>query len=229
DGALFAVTSLRRALADHGIELAGTIRAGGLRGDAPVVAEHRSIPLADICRVSNKDSNNFVAETIFKTLGRERFGGAATLQKGVRAVEDVLRPLGFGSDIFHIVNGSGLTYENRIRPVGLARLLRHLDLDLAVAPAFLASLAAGGTAGARGSPRASASQSGARRARPRRARGRAAPAPAAASAASAPATPPPEAAARSAGAPPRWAHRRPPRRAARWRCGGHGSRVHWTW
>jgi D-alanyl-D-alanine carboxypeptidase/D-alanyl-D-alanine-endopeptidase (penicillin-binding protein 4) len=145
DGSLSAAATLRRALADFGVEVTGGVRRGGLASDAPLLAEHRSAPLADICRVSNKDSNNFVAESIFKTLARERFGAPATPAKGARAVGDLLHPLGISS--YKVVNGSGLTHENRIQPSALARLLRHLYLDLSVAPEFLTSLAIGGIDG----------------------------------------------------------------------------------
>ena len=36
-----------------------------------MLAEHVSAPLSDVCRISNKPSNNFVAEAIYKTLGGE--------------------------------------------------------------------------------------------------------------------------------------------------------------
>jgi D-alanyl-D-alanine carboxypeptidase/D-alanyl-D-alanine-endopeptidase (penicillin-binding protein 4) len=147
DGSLSAASTLQRALTDYGVEVTGGIRSGGVRGDAPLLAEHLSAPLADICRISNKDSNNFVAETIFKTLARERFGAPATPEKGARAVADLLAPLGIGPRAYRIVNGSGLTHENRIQPSGLAKLLRHLYTDLSIAPEFLTSLAIGGIDG----------------------------------------------------------------------------------
>lgn len=150
DGTTYALTVLARALGDFGIELVGSVKGGTLaegEGERVTLAEHRSIPLADICRVSNKDSNNFVADAIFRTLGREKFGGAATLEKGARAVGEVLSTLGFSPGTYRIVNGSGLTHENRIQPSALMRLLRHLYFDLAVAPEFVSSLAVGGIDG----------------------------------------------------------------------------------
>ena len=147
DGALYAAATLRRALSDYNIELTGGIKGGGLAGDAPVIAQHRSSPLAEICRVSNKDSNNFVADAIFKTLGHEQYGGAGTLAKGARAVGELLESVGIAAAKFKIVNGSGLTHENRIEPLSLTHLLRHLYFDLSVAPEFLASLAVGGVDG----------------------------------------------------------------------------------
>ena len=147
DGAQFAAATLRGALVDFGIEVTGGIRSGALPGRSPLLAEHRSAPLSEICRVSNKESNNFVAEAIFRTVGGERFGEPGTLAKGMRAVDDLLAPLHFAPGSYFIENGSGLTHRNRLQPAGLARLLRHLFFDLSVAPEFLASLAVGGVDG----------------------------------------------------------------------------------
>lgn len=147
DGASYAATVLRGALSVFGIEVTGGVARGGLRGDAPLLAVHYSDPLADVCRVSNKPSDNFVADSIFKALGRARYGGAATLEKGARAVLDTLKPFGINPGAVTLVNGSGLTYENRVRPAGIARLLRTVYLDLALAPEFISSLSIGGVDG----------------------------------------------------------------------------------
>jgi D-alanyl-D-alanine carboxypeptidase len=48
---------------------------------------------------------------------------------------------------YKIVNGSGLTHENRITPSDLSMLLRKIYFDLAVAPDFISSLAIGGVDG----------------------------------------------------------------------------------
>jgi D-alanyl-D-alanine carboxypeptidase/D-alanyl-D-alanine-endopeptidase (penicillin-binding protein 4) len=147
DGALYAAAALRRALADFGVEVTGGVRAGGLPGDAPVIAVHHSGPLSEICRVSNKESNNFVAEAIFRTVGGEQYGVPGTPAKGSRAVDDLLAPLGIERSSYTIVNGSGLTHANRIQPSALSHLLRHLYFDLSIAPEFMASLAVGGIDG----------------------------------------------------------------------------------
>lgn len=147
DGALFAAATLRGALVDFGVAVTGGARYGALPGKAPLLAEHRSAPLSEICRVSNKESNNFVAEAIFRTVGGERFGVPGTLAKGTRAVDDLLAPLHFSRGSYVIENGSGLTHRNRLQPAGLTRLLRHLYLDLSVAPEFMTSLAVGGIDG----------------------------------------------------------------------------------
>lgn len=146
DGSLLAASILRSALSDFGIELTGRVRAG-TTGAAALLAEHVSAPLADVCKLSNKPSNNFIAEAIYKTLGGELYGVPGTLAKGTRAVMDYLTRAGIKPGSYKIVNGSGLTHENRITPADLASLLRKIYFDLSVAPDFLSSLAISGIDG----------------------------------------------------------------------------------
>ncbi|MCU1279504.1 MAG: dacB, partial [bacterium] len=89
----------------------------------------------------------FVAEAIYKTLGSELYGAPGTLAKGTRAVMDYLTSAGIKPGGYKIVNGSGLTHENRITPQDLSSLLRKIYYDLSVAPDFMSSLAIAGIDG----------------------------------------------------------------------------------
>jgi len=146
DGSLLAASVLRSAFADFGVELTGRVRAGNVAATT-MLAEHVSAPLSEVCRISNKPSNNFVAEAIYKTLGGELYGAPGTLAKGTRAVMDFLTTEGIKPGAYRIVNGSGLTHENRITPQDLSSLLRKIYYDLSVAPEFMSSLAVAGIDG----------------------------------------------------------------------------------
>jgi D-alanyl-D-alanine carboxypeptidase/D-alanyl-D-alanine-endopeptidase (penicillin-binding protein 4) len=137
---------LRSAFRDFGIELTGRVRSGNVPVET-MLAEHVSAPLADVCRLSNKPSNNFIAEAIYKTVGGELYGMPGTLAKGTRAVMEYLTSNGIKPDAYKIVNGSGLTHENRITPADLSTLLRKIYYDLSVAPEFMTSLAIAGIDG----------------------------------------------------------------------------------
>jgi len=144
----WATAILSQALADFGITLSGQVRIGAAPpGPYRILAEHLSEPLSEICRIVNKDSNNFVADVIFKTLGAERFGLPGTLEKGARAVAEWLEPQGVLPAQVKVVNGSGLTYENRIRPGDLEQILYRLYHSLSLGPVFLQTLAVGGVDG----------------------------------------------------------------------------------
>lgn len=148
DSSGWAVATLQRALSDLGITVTGAVQKGlPPSGALALIAEHRSQPLADICRVVNKDSNNFVADVVWKTLGAARYGLPGTLEKGSRAAAEWLAPHGIDPDKVRLVNGSGLTYENRVRPRDLSTLLVQLFHDLDLGPELLQSLAVGGIDG----------------------------------------------------------------------------------
>jgi D-alanyl-D-alanine carboxypeptidase/D-alanyl-D-alanine-endopeptidase (penicillin-binding protein 4) len=146
DGSLLAASVLRSALGDFGIELTGRVRSGNVTAPT-MLAEHVSMPLSEVCRLSNKPSNNFIAEAIYKTLGGELYGAPGTLAKGTRAVMDFLTNEGVKPGAYKIVNGSGLTHENRITPQDLSSLLRKIYYDISMAPEFMSSLAVAGIDG----------------------------------------------------------------------------------
>lgn len=146
DGALYAGWILREALADFGVELTGEVKTGALPVRT-VLAVHRSAPLSDVCRISNKPSNNFVAEAIYRTLGGELYGGPGTTEKGTRAIREFMSSLGVDNNRYTIINGSGLTHENRLTAADLTRVLRAIYYDVAIAPEFLTSLAVAGIDG----------------------------------------------------------------------------------
>jgi serine-type D-Ala-D-Ala carboxypeptidase/endopeptidase (penicillin-binding protein 4) len=146
DGSLLAASVLRSAFGDFGIEITGKVRAGNVAATT-LLAEHISAPLSDVCRISNKPSNNFVAEAIYKTLGGELYGAPGTLAKGTHAIMEYLTSAGIKPGAYRIVNGSGLTHENRITPQDLSSLLRKIYYDLSVAPEFMSSLAIAGIDG----------------------------------------------------------------------------------
>ena len=142
------ITTLATVLKDTGIRHSGKILIGSAPpGPLHIVADHRSQPLSEICRVVNKDSNNFVADVVWKTLGAVRFGLPQSLEKGARAVSEWLVPLGFQPERLHLINGSGLTYENRVRPSDVGKLLLRLYHSLELGPEFMQSLAVGGIDG----------------------------------------------------------------------------------
>ncbi|MEO6951581.1 MAG: D-alanyl-D-alanine carboxypeptidase/D-alanyl-D-alanine-endopeptidase [Polyangia bacterium] len=150
DGALLSGHMLASMLPDFGISLDGAVRVGQAKADASTDAAlvvHHSIPLADVSRLSNKPSNNFIADAIYKTLGGELFGLPGTLAKGTRAVSDWLVDHGIARERFHLENGSGLTHANRVTPGDLVNLLRAIYYEPDVAPDFVPSLSVGGIDG----------------------------------------------------------------------------------
>jgi len=144
---LFAGATLLQILRDLGIDVEGGVHVGRVPDGDAQLAVHESPPLSVIIRTSNKQSNNFVAERLFQTVGAELYGAPATAAKGQKAVTEYLQEVGLRPGTFHPTNGSGLAHTNRITPDALVQLLRRLYYDISVAPDFLQSLAVGGIDG----------------------------------------------------------------------------------
>lgn len=134
--------ALRAALSAAGIE-AGEVRQGGGKEKALLVA-HRSEPLAHVLAKLGKESDNFVAEMVFKSLSTSR---PATFAGAADAVTAELRAMGAFEPGCVVANGSGLFDANRTTAAATAALLRGAYLDSKVGPELLAHLAVGGVDG----------------------------------------------------------------------------------
>ncbi len=144
----WAEAILTQALADFGITVTGGVHISEPpAGPLAIVAEHQSDPLSKICHTVNKESDNYIADIVFKTLGAARFGLPGTLEKGAQAVSEWAAEQGLRPERLHLINGSGLTHSNRLRPADLGFLLHKLYHQLDVGPEFVQSLAVGGIDG----------------------------------------------------------------------------------
>ena len=126
DPTLFFGEGLRAALAEEGIEVAGSLRPvrelpGGVWDR---VAVHRS-DLITALRTTNKRSQNFYAETLAKELGAVRCG-EGSWASGVRAIQEFVVSIGVPRGSFHMADGSGMSRANQFAPRALTTLLRHM-------------------------------------------------------------------------------------------------------
>ena len=145
DPALYAAERFARHLRTTGIDV--PIRP--TRGDAPSAGEGAaelgavaSPRVADLVRMTNVPSDNFLAEMLLKALGAG-FGGAGTHGAGATVVRDTLDDFGVRP---RIVDGSGLSRANRTTPRQVVRLFERMASQ-PVAASFLQSLARPGISG----------------------------------------------------------------------------------
>ncbi|AKF06426.1 D-alanyl-D-alanine carboxypeptidase/D-alanyl-D-alanine-endopeptidase [Sandaracinus amylolyticus] len=136
----------RDALAAAGIRSNDAVRIAATPDDAALLAQHSSEPLAEILSAMGKQSDNFVAEMVFRVLGAERHR-PGRVEDSVGAVRDVLRDAGVEPDRVQIVNGSGLFDGNRIASGDLARLLSWMYRQPGLRAEYVAHLAIGGVDG----------------------------------------------------------------------------------
>ncbi len=90
--------------------------------DLGMLGQTYSPSLKRIARETNLKSDNFYAETLFRTLGR-RLHHSASYDSSYVAVNEVLTSLGVNADDVRIVDGSGLARHNYVSPSFFVRFL----------------------------------------------------------------------------------------------------------
>ncbi|MEY4592505.1 MAG: D-alanyl-D-alanine carboxypeptidase/D-alanyl-D-alanine-endopeptidase [Pseudomonadota bacterium] len=116
--------------------LEGSVLPGSTPGNALILAEQESPPLAEIVRDINKFSNNVMARQTFLGLSENT---PATLEDARSRTLTWLRLNDLNFQELVIDNGSGLSRQERISARSLARLLQHAWLS-PVMPEFMSSL-----------------------------------------------------------------------------------------
>jgi D-alanyl-D-alanine carboxypeptidase/D-alanyl-D-alanine-endopeptidase (penicillin-binding protein 4) len=129
-----------------GGEFGGKLRVGPTPADAQPLLNFDSLTLGEIVRLTNKYSNNLMARHLFLTMGADRFGFPATLDKGAAALAEWSRERGLSIADVDIDNGSGLSRATHISVLQMAKVLSSA-YHSRYAPEFIASLPLAGVDG----------------------------------------------------------------------------------
>ena len=144
----FFGSALRQTLLRKGIAIDGSVARVGDKEDRPAAAKllytHRS-PLFNALVLANKESSNFFAEHLLKTLGAE-VEKEGSRRGGVRAVRRFLEREGIPQEGFVMEDGSGLSNGNRLTADLLVGLLSKVYRG-PHRETFLATLSVSGTDG----------------------------------------------------------------------------------
>lgn len=108
-------------LSRHGIRVRGQVAAAAAPRRAAEIAAVSSPPLSAIVGWMLRESNNVIAEDIARQVALRR-GAAASFSGAAATVTSVLRGLGVSGGI-HLVDGSGLSPQDRVTPEALTRLV----------------------------------------------------------------------------------------------------------
>lgn len=129
-----------------GGEFSGKMRVAAAAPDAGEFLVFDSLSLGEIVLLTNKYSNNLMARHLLLTLGEDRFGRPATLEKGAAALAEWSRQRGLSLQDVVIDNGSGLSRATHITVSQMATVLAAA-FHSRYAPEFLASLPLAGIDG----------------------------------------------------------------------------------
>jgi D-alanyl-D-alanine carboxypeptidase/D-alanyl-D-alanine-endopeptidase (penicillin-binding protein 4) len=140
DPVAYASSVLRAQLEANGIAVEGAPRRAVVPESAVPVLTFDGNSVAQIVRLFLKYSNNAIAEGLVKALGARASGGKGSWRNGVPAMTQALAEAGLSTEGMTIVDGSGLSYGNRVSPRQMVAALRLADSSFRFGPEFVASL-----------------------------------------------------------------------------------------
>jgi len=125
---LYLLRTLADEMREGGVEVGGTFRRAA-EGDSPAAPGWSHTVVSDslgaVLAETLKPSDNQMAETLLRTIGR-KVTGDGTAAAGLSVVESTLAGWGIEPDAMLLFDGSGLSRYNRIAPSAMARLLRAM-------------------------------------------------------------------------------------------------------
>jgi D-alanyl-D-alanine carboxypeptidase/D-alanyl-D-alanine-endopeptidase (penicillin-binding protein 4) len=145
DPRLLAGYALKALLEKADLRVSGDVKLGIARGST--LARHQSAPLSTLLYALGKQSDNFYAEMIFKSLGGEGKARPARAGDASEVVTQWIDRIGASDAGILIRNGSGLFDANRVTTYSVVQVLRWAWREPSVAPEYVAQLSVGGVDG----------------------------------------------------------------------------------
>jgi D-alanyl-D-alanine carboxypeptidase/D-alanyl-D-alanine-endopeptidase (penicillin-binding protein 4) len=139
---LYTAQIFTRELRRAGVTVRRAARAGLTPAGAVLLGEWASPRMSVLIRHTNRPSDNYMAETLLKALGAD-FGGAGTTAAGAAVASGEAAEHGAAPTM---VDGSGLSRQNRTTPRDVVELLMGMDRGELAEP-MLISLSVAGKSG----------------------------------------------------------------------------------
>ncbi len=144
DPVVGAATVLTNALRDIGVAVAGPPSAGPAVPGEPIIADVKSQPLPAVLQEMLTTSDNNTAEMVLKEIG-VKAGGKGSREAGLAAVVATLQRWGTPMEGVSLVDGSGLSDENRLTCSALLHVVQHQDASDAIGGGMPIAGTKGGT------------------------------------------------------------------------------------
>jgi len=111
----YASQIIESELKNAGIQLKGKVKLEQVkqaREAAQVLVKHQSPPLEKLLQIMLKDSDNLIADSLFKTLGAAYFQTGGNFRNGAEALKSILHAQGVDLENAYLADGSGLSRHN---------------------------------------------------------------------------------------------------------------------
>jgi D-alanyl-D-alanine carboxypeptidase/D-alanyl-D-alanine-endopeptidase (penicillin-binding protein 4) len=147
DPGAYAASVLRLQLEGLGIRVEGAVRRAYVPEGAKELVAFEGRPLSSVVRRFLKYSSNPIGEALVKALAVRANGAPGTWSRGVAAVRAELDALGLPTEGLVQVDGSGLSYDNRVTPRLLVEALRAGTASFEYGPELVSGLPIAGSDG----------------------------------------------------------------------------------
>jgi serine-type D-Ala-D-Ala carboxypeptidase/endopeptidase (penicillin-binding protein 4) len=142
----YAATTLREKLVDAGVIVNGNVVVGETPLSATMLVQS-SIVLNDLIKLVNKNSDNFLAECLFKTIGAVASGEQGNSFYSTQAILTFIEDNAIYSEGTAVVDGSGISRYDQITVGAISGLLEKMYFDLKNFSDFYSSLSIAGVDG----------------------------------------------------------------------------------
>ncbi len=142
----YAAQLLREKLIEAGIVVESNADTGITPDDAVVISE-KGVELRELIQFINKESDNFLAECLFKTIGAEASGEQGNAFYSTQTILTYIADNGIYAHGTAIVDGSGISRFDQITVGAVAGLLEKMYFDIANFEDFYNSLSIAGVDG----------------------------------------------------------------------------------
>ncbi|MCG3721693.1 serine-type D-Ala-D-Ala carboxypeptidase [Vibrio cincinnatiensis] len=125
---LYAQRVIYQLLNQLGMALEGEVKIGAPESQHwDNIATHQSEPLPQLLTTMLQDSDNLIADALLKTLGQKFFLQPGSFNNGSEALKQIIfARTGIDLNDAQIVDGSGLSRNNRIRLESMRQILYYL-------------------------------------------------------------------------------------------------------
>ncbi len=144
--ASYAAAVFFEELQREGISVSGGISVGTTPGTSRELVRNRD-PIQSVLTAMNKESDNFAAEMVSRTLGAELIDPPGSIEKGVEAMKRFLDEAGVPQNARRIYDGSGISHENAVSANAFTALLRYMYTHKELFDTFHNTLPAAGVDG----------------------------------------------------------------------------------
>lgn len=119
--------TFRRVLTNQGIMVRQTVIASTpTTAPQAEIAAVSSVPLSELLKEANGESNNLYTESLLRLLGTPPTPNSNSLESGLAGIRTVLNRLGVAADSHALRDGSGLARANLVTPGAMTQVLQAM-------------------------------------------------------------------------------------------------------